>query len=183
MTEDQFWALIEKAQRTSEGDQEVQLEHLQHALEQSSADDLLDFQRIFDRLHKLSYRADLWGAAFLMNGGASDDGFDYFRGWLISQGRDVFEAALENPDSLADAVEDGDEADFGFENEDMLNIAGRAWRKKTGLGTDEFYSKLGDEPKQPVDFGDFDTWGDGEGDADAEKCKVVYPQLWQRFGW
>ena len=24
------------------------------------------------------------------NGGCSDDGFDYFRGWLIAQGREVF---------------------------------------------------------------------------------------------
>ena len=36
-----------------------------------------------------SYRWDLWGAAYLANGGCSDDGFDYFRGWLIGQGRKV----------------------------------------------------------------------------------------------
>jgi hypothetical protein len=30
---------------------------------------------------------DQWGAAYLANGGCSDDGFDYFRGWLIGQGR------------------------------------------------------------------------------------------------
>src|SRR5262245_21993141 len=32
-----------------------------------------------------SYMTDLWGAAYLINGGCSDDGFDYFRGWLMSQ--------------------------------------------------------------------------------------------------
>ena len=37
-----------------------------------------------------------------MNGGCSDDGFLYFRAWLTSEGREVFERALSNPDSLAE---------------------------------------------------------------------------------
>jgi hypothetical protein len=49
-----------------------------------------------------SYRWDLWGAAYLINGGCSDDGFDYFRGWLLSQGRAIWQATLADPDSLAD---------------------------------------------------------------------------------
>jgi hypothetical protein len=40
-----------------------------------------------------------------MNGGCSDDGFEYFRAWLLAQGRDTFEKALEDPDTLA-ALED-----------------------------------------------------------------------------
>jgi hypothetical protein len=183
MTGNQFWALIETAQRKSNGDQEAQLEHLQGRLETLEANDLLEFQRVFDRLHQISYRADLWGAAFLMNGGASDDGFDYFRGWLISRGRKVFEAALENPDSLAEMVQNADEADFGFENEDMLNLAMRAWINKTGLKSDEFYAQLGATPKQDVVFGNFDAWSDGAGDANAAKCAAIYPRLWERFGW
>jgi hypothetical protein len=43
----------------------------------------------------------VWGAAFLMNGGCSDDGFRYFRDWLVSEGEAVFEAALDDPESLA----------------------------------------------------------------------------------
>jgi Protein of unknown function (DUF4240) len=183
MNDNQFWALIETAQQESNGDQEAQLEHLRSQLEKLEPNDLVEFQRTFDRLHQISYRADLWGAAFLINGGASDDGFDYFRGWLISQGQKVFEAALENPDSLAEVVEDGAEADFGFENEDMLNIAMRAWINKTGLDSDGFYSQLGATPKQNVEFGDFDAWSDGAGDADAAKCAAIYPKLWEQFGW
>ena len=49
-----------------------------------------------------SYREDLWGAAYLINGGASDDGFEYFRGWLMTQGRAVFARAVADPDSLAE---------------------------------------------------------------------------------
>jgi hypothetical protein len=183
MTDNQFWTLIETALEAGNGNFENQFPQLQTALETLSTDDLLEFQRIFDRLHQISYRANLWGAAFLMNGGASDDGFDYFRGWLISQGRKIFETALENPDSLADVIDEDAEPDFEFENASILNIAVWVWEAKTGLETDEFYKQLGTTPKQDVEFGDFDTWSDGAGDADATKCSAVYPQLWERFGW
>jgi hypothetical protein len=50
-----------------------------------------------------SYRVDLWGAAHVIRlGGCSDDGFDFFRGWLIAQGRTVFERAVVDPDTLAE---------------------------------------------------------------------------------
>lgn len=81
-----------------------------------------------------SYRGDLWAAAYLINGGASDDGFEYFRGWLITQGREVFERAVADPDSLADvpavqavAAEAGD-----LECEEALGIARDAYLKATG---------------------------------------------------
>jgi hypothetical protein len=183
MTDKQFWMLIETALKAGNNNFENQFPHLKNALEHLSTDDLLEFQRTFDRLHQISYRANLWGAAFLMNGGCSDDGFDYFRGWLISQGRKVFEAALENPDSLADVIDEDAEADFEFENASILNVAVWVWQTKTGLETDEFYAQLGKTPKQNVEFGDFDAWSDGAGDADAAKCAVIYPKLWEQFGW
>lgn len=49
-----------------------------------------------------SYRWDLWGAAYVAKGGASDDGFEYFQRWLISRGRTDFERVLADPDALAD---------------------------------------------------------------------------------
>jgi Protein of unknown function (DUF4240) len=56
-----------------------------------------------------SYDWGLWGAAYVIDGGCSDDGFDYFRAYLISRGRAVFEAAMADPDSLADADLEGGE--------------------------------------------------------------------------
>jgi hypothetical protein len=41
-----------------------------------------------------SYQGDLRAAAYLINGGASDDGFEYFRGRLITQGREVYAGVL-----------------------------------------------------------------------------------------
>ena len=60
------------------------------------------FQRRYESYLIRANRWDLWGAAYLMNGGCSDDGFKYFRDWLISEGRDTYESALKDPDSLAE---------------------------------------------------------------------------------
>ncbi|WP_020635463.1 DUF4240 domain-containing protein [Amycolatopsis alba] len=70
----------------------------------------------------------------MINGGCSDDGFDYFRGWLIVQGRDVFERVVADRDALADlpairvAAADGNE----MECEDALSIARNAHLRATG---------------------------------------------------
>lgn len=42
------------------------------------------------------------GSADVVHGGASDDGFEYFRCWLISRGRVVYERVLNIPDDLAE---------------------------------------------------------------------------------
>jgi hypothetical protein len=49
-----------------------------------------------------SYHVDLSGAAYLINGRCSDDGVEYFRGWLIAQGRATYERVVADPDALAD---------------------------------------------------------------------------------
>jgi hypothetical protein len=46
----------------------------------------------------------------VINGGCSDDCFDYFRAYLISHGREVFEAAIADPDSLASVELDDEES-------------------------------------------------------------------------
>ena len=79
-----------------------------------------------------AYFWGLWGVAYLVNGGCSDDGFEYFRNWLVLQDRDVFEAAVRHPDSLADVV-DPDEEDYECE----CRPAWDAWFEKTGTVSEQ----------------------------------------------
>jgi hypothetical protein len=95
-----FWKIIGAA-KAAAGDNvnarpgalEVQLSSLDLAA-------LEAFQRSYESLLIRANRWDLWGAAHLMNGGCSDDGFKYFRDWLISEGRDTYDKALADPASL-----------------------------------------------------------------------------------
>jgi hypothetical protein len=98
---DRFWSIVDSAKSRAGGDVDSRIETLKQQLEPLSASELQAFQVQYDARIRDSFRWDLWGAAYLMNGGCSDDGFRYFRDWLISEGRAVFEAALASPDSLA----------------------------------------------------------------------------------
>ncbi|MFE7597844.1 DUF4240 domain-containing protein [Streptomyces sp. NPDC057494] len=64
----------------------------------------------------------------------ADDGFDYFRGWLIAQGREVFVRAVADPDDLAELpiVQVSAADSTGLEGEDMLGIAWNAHIMATG---------------------------------------------------
>lgn len=96
--------------------------------------DILDAQQLLWDLMAESYRTDLWGAAYLINGGASDDGFDCFRGWLICQGRATYEAVVADPDSLAavPAVITAAAEGTDMWAEDILGAPYEAYHRRTG---------------------------------------------------
>jgi hypothetical protein len=134
---DDVWRLVEQA-RTGLGHDAADMEALGARMAEILAErepaDILAFNRPIYELLATSYRADLWAAAYLINGGASDDGFEYFRGWLIGQGQEVFEETVADPDSLADyqpvidAAVEGDE----LEGQDVLTVVWTAYRRATG---------------------------------------------------
>ena len=102
---DAFWTLIQHTKH-HEGPRPERLAFLRQQLTASPSSDIVQFQAHLDRACDLAYTWDLWGAAMRIFGGwCSDDGCEYFRNWLISLGRDVFERAVKNPDSLADVPE------------------------------------------------------------------------------
>lgn len=90
---DEFWAIMERTPTP---------EDLHAQLSSLSEDGLAAFERQYDAAFYGSYDWGLWAAAYVIDGGCSDDGFDYFRAYLISLGREVFTAALADPDCLAD---------------------------------------------------------------------------------
>lgn len=138
MDRDRFWAFVEEARggvEDSVADPDGVAEQLTEAVAGLPPEEIVGFGVELERLQVEAYRQDLWGAAYLINGGASDDGFDYFRGWLVAQGRETWEAALADPDSLADVVdEEPDEGFEGFDGEAMLSV-----------GVDAYESAAGDE--------------------------------------
>ncbi|CAM5549801.1 hypothetical protein SVIOM74S_02798 [Streptomyces violarus] len=91
MDETEFWELVDDTREAAEGDPEEQADLLVERLTQKDPDSVLDFARHFESRYNRAYRWDLWGAAWVLLDGASDDAFDFFRCWLIGQGRHVFE--------------------------------------------------------------------------------------------
>jgi len=120
MNLDEFWKIIEnsraKASRQSpDGNMEMQARALQAVLTKLPKSELESFNHFFQQAMDKSYTWDLWGAAYIINGGCSDDGFEYFRRWLISMGRATYENAVKDPESLLTSVDDPSVEDFSFE--------------------------------------------------------------------
>jgi len=104
MEEHTFWRLVEGAKAKAGQTIDARPPALARELGSLSLAELAAFQKRYERYLVLANTWELWGAAYLMNGGSSDDGFKYFRDWLISEGRDVFVRAVADPDSLSTAA-------------------------------------------------------------------------------
>ncbi|GAA4670924.1 DUF4240 domain-containing protein [Frondihabitans cladoniiphilus] len=50
----------------------------------------------------------VWDAGYVASGALSNDGFHYFRSWLIGKGRAAVEQALADPDGLVPYLDDPD---------------------------------------------------------------------------
>ena len=132
----QFWKLIEDARRQvpDPADGEEVAARATALLSAYPPEEIAAAGQVLRELMAGSYRTLLWAAAYVINGGCSNDGFDYFRGWLIVQGREVFEHVVADPDALADLPVIRAQA-LGaayLECEDTLYIAARAHRAVTG---------------------------------------------------
>ncbi|MBC3840900.1 DUF4240 domain-containing protein [Streptacidiphilus sp. 4-A2] len=161
MDTQEFWKLVAEARREvpEPADGRPVAERAAALLAARPRAEIVAAQQALWELMADSYRNPLWAAAYLINGGCSDDGFDYFRGWLITQGRDVFERVVEDPETLAElpvvraAAADGTDLDC----EATLGIAWNAHKAATGeqLPPGSFsirYPKL--DPAWAFDFDD-----------------------------
>ncbi|GAA2728119.1 DUF4240 domain-containing protein [Streptomyces nogalater] len=170
MDETEFWELIDSTREAAEGDPEEQADLLVERLLALDPERVLDFARHFEARYNRAYRWDLWGAAWLLLDGCSDDAFDFFRCWLIGQGREVFEGALHDPDALAGLLGGFDEEVDG-DGEELGYAADEAYEQLTGTVAPEL--GLPPAPAEP------------EGTPlDLEDDRVLaerFPRLWERL--
>lgn len=176
MNEDQFWAIVQKAVDEAGDDEDEYLEVVMHELSKLSLKEMVGFRLRTDKLLYDSYTSEMWCAGYLMNGGCSDDGFEYFRLWVISRGRKVYEAALANPDNLIDYIAEDTEVDF-FEFELFWYAAIDAFEEATEadlydyIDDDNFTTREGNYPN--FEF----NWDE----EDPESMKKLCPRLFERF--
>ena len=130
MNKEKFWEIVELAKKESEGNQEKYIEIIELELNKLTPKEIINFDEILDELRAEAYNRELWGAAYVINGGCSEDGFEYFRGWLIAQGQLVYENALKDPKTLESSIIMDSSWDAEFE--EFLYVAQQCYRKKTG---------------------------------------------------
>jgi hypothetical protein len=140
MTGAAFWRLIEETGREAEGDVDRQVELIRDALAEMSVKEILSFERQLRAKLRRAYTFDLMAAAFIVMSYVSDDTFEDFRAWLVAQGKERFERAIETPESIAELLER--DAVARVQGEALLTCAMAAYEQKTGRGVEEFLIKM-----------------------------------------
>jgi hypothetical protein len=161
MDVERFWQLMEQA------DTPRALHGLLAALPEA---ELVAFERLHGEAVDRAYDWGVWGAAYVIHGGCGDDTFMDFRAYLMSRGRAIYEAALADPDSLADVEIEDDDGDHGsweeWSSPTMMVVHART-------GAYEFAGPLGPAARTPQD-------PRGE-DWDEEDLPKRFPRLCARY--
>lgn len=160
---DQFWGIIEKTKENSSGDYTQQQTELEQELLALSAVEIQEFDNQFSTLSNQIYHWDFWAAAYIINGGCSDDCFSDFTGWLIAQGRTTFENAIEDVESLVNLpdTQDGD------------------WEGINYVPADAYHKKTGQDMPIGVNLS-FEIQGE-EWSEEGDELQTRYPQLWAKY--
>jgi hypothetical protein len=168
MTEARFWEIIGDSAR--EEDRDRQVAALRASLDKLTASEIEQFDHIFDLMMIRSGAWNLWGAELVANCGASSQGFEHFRRWLISRGEGAFTMVVANPDSLVDVIPEHYVGRPEFEA--FGQIARDAWAKKTARNPADMPMEIATED---LDLGEMFS-------IEPESLKKRYPRLWARFG-
>ncbi|CAM3051780.1 DUF4240 domain-containing protein [Flavobacterium frigoris] len=175
LEEEAYWALIENSlkETTNQEDQEL---FLVSEIEKLTPQEMIGFRLRTDQLLYDSYNPELWCAAYIVSGGCSDGGFEYFRCWLISQGKEVFYRVKSNPDALVNEVVEGRES---YEFEGFWYVAMNAFKNSTG---EDLYSYIdydafvtNDENYPLLKF----NWNPDEPATMEKVCPVLFQKLWK----
>jgi hypothetical protein len=181
-----FWRMVE-ASKVSGADPEdacdEQIGRLRHLLIQLRPAAIVQFDRIWWAYNCLAYSEALWAAAYILNEGCSSDGFIDFRQWLIGQGEAVYRAALDDPDTLVDAVgpPPGTHRSGRYMCEHLWHVARDAYLEQAETRA----LALPEDERVRVDFPRLETGPlplRGEPWEERDLPRRL-PRLWAVFGW
>ena len=161
---ERFWEIIETAGGASCEDRAAAVTA---NLVQLGRDETADFVGLFDDALNDLYTWDLWAVAYIVQCGCSDDGFEYFRGWVMSQGRRAHALALSDPGAFGLAI-DPDSEDEERECEDLLYAGRQAYKVLTGEYGPDRATPILDSPA-----------GQRWDEAELER---KFPAVWERWG-
>jgi hypothetical protein len=161
-----FWRLVADTRAAAGNDTGRQSELLDARLRRLPAHQIAAFEHIRRALDRRAYTWDLWGAAYVVEDGCSDDCFRDFRGYLISLGQRPYQTALRDPDAIAPIVQDAETGDW--ENAD--DVAPDAYQSVTGEDIPGDSSDLSGDPRGT-------PWDDDQAEALVQR----YSRLAERF--
>lgn len=177
MTEDYFWALLNRCRDHGE-DIGGQMEWLLAQMSRKPLIDIIAFDSILNDHYRASYSSNLRAAAFIIFDGCAGESFDDFRGWMLYLGKDTYYKAIENPETLVPYLKKLEKQKELPQLKELLTIACKAYEEKTGLEAENYwdmYDRLLKEEKTKPSI-DLD-WDEN----DTEALQTKFPRLWEAF--
>ena len=165
MPEERFWSLIAEAFNKAKGEFGAQQEEMKKLLNAMGPQEIIYFDNRFRELRGRAYDWQIWAAAYIIQGGCSDDAFTDFRGWLISQGRDFYYKTLSDPGSLVGIASEKIQVDW----EGMGYVAPTVFEDLTGETI----------PAQFIE--NQNIKGKEWNEEDEEELKKMFPELWAKY--
>ena len=168
-----FWNIVDSSVKNTKN-QDAQESFLVKEIEKLTPKQMIGFRLRTDKLLYDTYNSEMWCAGYIMNGGCSDDGFEYFRNWIISRGKDTYYKAKENPDSLISEFIEGEEY---YDFESFWYVALTAFENKTGK---ELYDYISDDFKtNEGNYPNFEfTWKEEEPESMKAICPKLFEKMW-----
>lgn len=168
-----FWNIVDSSVKNTKN-QDAQERFLVKEIEKLTPKQMIGFRLRTDKLLYDTYNSEMWCAGYIMNGGCSDDGFEYFRNWIISRGKETYYKAKENPDSLISEFVEGEEY---YDFESFWYVALTAFENKTGK---ELYDYISDDFKtNEGNYPNFEfTWKEEEPETMKAICPKLFEKMW-----
>ncbi|ATL49627.1 polymerase [Chitinophaga caeni] len=174
LDEDLYWSIIDKSLKSTRN-QDEQEQFLIKEIGKLTPKEMIGFRLRTDKLLYDTYNSEMWCAGYIMNGGCSDDGFEYFRNWVISRGKDAYYNAKKNPDNLITEVDENAEM---YDFESFWYVALEAFKQRTGkslydyIDDENFKTKEGQYPQ--FEF----TWQEENPESMKKICPKLFAKLW-----
>lgn len=176
LDEDLYWTLIDKSLKNTSNQYE-QERYLINEIRNLTPKQIVGFRLRTDKFLHDTYNSEMWCAGYIMNGGCSDDGFEYFRNWIISRGKSTYYSAKQNPDNLIIEVNSKIE---GYYFEGFWYVALDAFKNKTER---DLYDYV-DEEKFKTEEGNYPqfefTWQEDNPESMKKICPKLYEKLWKK---
>jgi len=169
LTEERFWEIIEKSDKGR---------RLGEELSKLSEDEIMGYHYWWLHFCNISYKQDLWAVAYTVLGGCSDDGFDYFRYWLLTRGKSIFYKAIENADSLCDEFDNLPDEEYP-ENEEVSYVSKEVFEEKFGkdfYDTEKLYD-FGERGYPEIKF----EWDEDDEESIHKVCPKTFDKWWGNY--
>lgn len=169
MTENTFWKIIDHSLRLNPPGSDGQYQVIADSLAQLTPEELIAFENQLTLQKTRAFCFPVLMANFILQSYINDDIFEDFRLWLISFGRQKFEAILDNADALAefsnikDPIED-------ITGEGLVFAAREAYEAKTGK--DDFLKKVTTATEPDTDY----SWPES-----IAQLEAMLPKLFRKY--